>query len=269
MVICCHIYTIMMTKKVKSQWIHRIIKRMKPKRCGKSMNEDQKQLNATSSRPDLDCDGHQSSTNNATSSSKKLRSSCASTPTAATSSLTGRDMLNTPPPTFHSMATSPPRLERRYNSYQHTTENSLEHQRIAPLPILPLPSELLRNNNTHPTSISLNPRLQWNAHAVTQQTRGRERTLSSLLNLNSFLHISPPDTPTNAFSSSNIIRPIPRYGSLAVNSNNPTVDCDNTTFIDTLNSIADESCCAWFSPSWTSAFDVVVPKDPPDERSSP
>lgn len=257
--------------------VNRLLKAMLPKRCNKRSKEDGSNLN--------DGGGNEKRTEGSFDpaipcSPKKRRDSKASEnspyvppapthfkyaldpplqddenlhPTMAT------DHIQTPPVLTSSIA-SPPRLQQRNVMF------GFENDGVPPLPLLP--SDLINDDSSnYAPKFKLNPRLQWNPEMISRQLQSREQTLSSLLKDHNDDAAIPPNPPRSIISkvvqefSENVtidcdlIQPTPtRHGSAALNSAERTMDLDNTTFIST---IADENCCAWFSPSWTSAFDAT------------
>lgn len=160
---------------------------------------------------------------------------------------------------------SPPRLQQR-NHMIGTQSDS-----VLPLPLLP--SDLINDDvmNFAP-KFKLNPRLQWNPDMISRQLDNEEQTLSSLLTRQTHKQrsISPSSSvpPRTIISKAlydfsekmhiectDVIKPTPRYGSATASSLATTDNYDNTTL---LNTVAEESCCAWFNPSsCASAFETI------------
>lgn len=263
-------------------WMNRVFKVMKPKRCCKSNKEDKKELIAENRRDSIEQESNFAPLASplATFSSPKKSREAKTLPQVdqplpmlpVLPFFPSEHDLQTPPALNLQDPRSPPHLEQR-NSHDYGVKVGLRDNHHLSLPMLPS-NEMDEDRFSSGSHFRLNPRLNWNTHSISRQLNSTEQTLSSLLNANDFPEADPPsplavakrDTATFSpadmesvvTSKRDIVKPIPRYGTVTVGSNATTIDCDNTTY---LNSIAEESCCAWFDPSWTSAFDFTNPHD--------
>ena len=243
---------------------------MKPKRCCQGKKETKKRSNDDNINEIME---HKSKSDSfLTSSPKKRRESkdhaqVHPTPQALPLPPVKED-LETPPILPHHI-TSPPRLEQRYflRSEGWSTTDQMLH-----LSLPELPSDLI--NDTHSSRsiprFKLNPRIEWNRNVISRQIRSSERPLSSYLNESSTVEheenspVCPPLILTNFLDDyqgvecttttiKEIIKPIPRYESKAFSSGGiATEQNDDPTFLHAMR-----EGCAWFNPSWASAFDPV------------
>lgn len=260
-------------------WRKRLIRAMKGKRCLRSKKEERERDDSESNQNrDRDDAGRLLSDAcnkaDANFSPKKRRHATPNTPYIPTNITSSPSTLrfgyNTPPPGTLTRY-SPPQLEHRI-PVRSPINISSERSNLFLPSLLPPSNRIENSDSASSSSFKLNPRLNWNVHNVSRQlrqSRGSETTMSSLLNdeiLPSHHAIpfaqrstrdSNEDRECTMESITRVIKPVPVRGSGTVAST-INLECDNVT----LKNIMEEmSCCSWFNPSWTSAFDVVVPKN--------
>ncbi len=179
------------------------------------------------------------------------------------SSSTLRFGYNTPPPGTLTRY-SPPQLEHRI-PVRSPINISPERSNLFLPSLLPPSNRIEHYDSASTSSFKLNPRLNWNVHKVCRQlrqSRGSETTLSSLLNDEILPSRSSPfvqesSSDNREESVTKVIKPVPIRGS-GTAASTANLECDNVTL---MNIMEEMTCCSWFKPSWTSAFDVVVPQN--------
>ena len=267
-------------------WTNRVLKVMK-KSCRKNNKEVRKRSNAANQQQQDSTERNTISTPPPSSSPRKRRGTIAQDQeikhlSPALLLFPSDEDLETPPVISHAIY-SPPRLEQRSLNMNESEPSLCDHPSLS-MSIPMLPSAIMDGQGSSRSSFRLKPRgFRWNPNILSHQLgRGPEQTLTSILNENNFRHSSPPTPPIpnvarrgitacaeaepTTLCQTNLIQPVPRYGSATDGSTTTMADNDNTTFADNttymgntalFNALAEEPCCVWFNTHWTSAFDVV------------